>query len=347
MQDKLLCIATILLTTLTAAQPSAAPPASPTALPTTGTDVDRQKVATPEAPRTLLPTSTRLVKAPSEFATSGPPQCDANANIYFHTGIQGNFKDSPILRLSTDNFKLYKLTPDDTNLGEHGEMSVAPDGTLWLALSGPDAATLLHFNSDGEVTSHVRLDRFANFVVEEFVAFNNGVFFVKGFPRPTATERTITRYAAMVNASGQNVSTPKLDLPNLDLGSKTPPEGAAAAGSDGNLYLLESQEVVVMSQSGETLRRLRFRKPDSDYSATNISLSGGWISIWFTKPDEQHRITTEFLVIEGLSGEEIGRYSVGKELGHAAPVCFSRQDGFTFLGGIADGKMKLITAALR
>ena len=346
MQGKLFCIATILLTTLTAAQQSAAP-ASPAAPPITGPAVDQQKLATPEAPRTLLPTSTRLVNAPSEFAASGTPRCDANGNIYFHTAIQGNFKDSPILKLSTDNFKLYKLTPDDTNLGEHGEMSVAPDGTLWLALSGPEAATLLRFNSNGEVTSHVKLDRFANFVLEEFVAFNNDVFFVKGFPRPTATDRTITRYAAMVNASGQDVSTPKLDLPNLDLGSKTPPESAASAGSDGNLYLLESQEVVVISQSGETLRHLRFRKSDSDYSARNISLSGGWVSIWFTKPDEQHRITTEFLVIEGLSGEEIGRYSAGKELGHAAPVCFSRQDGFTFLGGIADGKMKLITAALR
>jgi len=99
----------------------------------------------------------------------------------------------------------------------------------------------------------------------------------------------------------------------------------AAAGNDGILYLLELQEVVAVSQSGETLGPLRFRKPDSDYRATEISLSGGWVSIWLVKPNEQHRITFEFLVIEAVSGEVIGRYSMGEmgeELGRVTPVCF-------------------------
>lgn len=311
-----------------------------------GRSVDRQMVATPETPRTLLSTSIRLVDAPSEFASSGSPQCDASGNIYFSTGIQGNYRDSPILKLSTENFKLYKLPSEDINLGQHGQMSESPDGTLWLALSGPDATTLLRFNSNGEVTSHVRLDRFANFVLEEFVAFDNDVFFVESFRRPTERDRTIKRYAAMVNASNQELSSPKLELPTLDLRSKTPPDGAVAEGSDGNLYLLESQEVVVVSQSGETIRHLRFRKPDSNYISSNISLSGGWVSIWFAKPNEQHRITHEFLVIEAVSGKVIGLYSMGEELGRGMPICFSRQDGFTFLGGIADGKMKLIVELL-
>jgi len=65
------------------------------------------------------------------------------------------------------------------------------------------------------------------------------------------------------------------------------------------------------------------------------------------EPDEDHRVTNEFLVIEAVSGKEVGRYATGPELDHVTPLCFSRQDGFTFLGGIADGKMELITAALR
>jgi hypothetical protein len=288
-----------------------------------------------------------LVDAPSGLAFSNW-DCDAAGTFYFHTGIQGSYRD-PILKLSTsDNFKLYKLPADGTNFSEYGQMSVAPDGTFWLALSGREAAVLLRFNSDGEVTSRTKLDQFANFVLDNFVALNNDAFYIDGFPRPAGMEKKITRYAAMVNASGQKVSTPKLDLLNLDPWSKKILEGGAAAGSDGNLYLLKPpQEVVVVSESGEVLRQLRFSKPDAGFAVRKLSLSGGLAAIWFMKPDEDHRVTNEFLVIEAVSGKEVGRYTTGPELGHATPLCFSRQDGFTLLGGIADGKMKLITAALQ
>ena len=323
------------------------PPQAPARPPADVSSIDRQSVAISQPPRTLVPTSTRLIHAPSEFGASEPPQCDDDGNIYFHSGIQGSYRDSPILRLSTsNNFQLYRVPPDYTNLAQHGQMSIAPDGTFWLALSGLDTAILLRFNSDGVVTSDVRLDRFANFVLEKFVAFNNDVFFIGGFPRPTAAEATITRHGVMLNASGQELSTPRLDLPSFDLRSKGPADGAASAGKDGNLYVLSSQEVVVVSQSGEILRHLPFEKPNSDYSASRVSVSGGLVSIWFAKPGEDHRISFELLVLDAVSGEEFGRYSVGKELGHAMPVCFSRQDGFTFLGGITEGKVKLITAAL-
>jgi len=125
----------------------------------------------------------------------------------------------------------------------------------------------------------------------------------------------------MVNPSGQKVSTPKLDLPNFDPWSKKIPEGGAAAGSDGNLYLLKPpQEVVVVSQSGEVLRHLRFSKPDADFAVRNISVSGGLAAIWFMKPDEEHRFTTEILVIEAVSGKEVGRYAIGPELGKGCPL---------------------------
>jgi len=307
--------------------------------------MDRQQPASSE-PRILQPTSKRLIDAPPEFAFTNS-ECDEAGTLYLHTGTQGSYRD-PILRLSTTgNFKQYKLTGEDVNVGQQGAMSVSPDGTLWLLLSGAESAVLLRFNSDGEVTSRSKVDQFARFVVEEFVAFDNDVFFIAGFPRPTEAEPKMSRYTAMVNSSGQQVSAPKLDLPKFDMQSKKIPEGGAAAGSDGNLYLLRPEEVVVVSQAGDVLRHLRFRKPNPDFFTVNINVSGGLAAIWFIKPVEQHRITTELLVVDAASGEEAGRYSVGPELEHTRPLCFSRQDGFTFLAGIQDGKMKLITAALR
>jgi hypothetical protein len=225
-------------------------------------------------------------------------------------------------------------------------MSVSPDGTLWLLLSGSKSAVLLRFNSDGEITSRTKIDQFASFVVEEFVAFNNDVLFVLAFPLPTEADQKLTRYAAMVNSSGQQVSVPKLDLPKFDTQSTGFSEGGAAAGSDGNLYLLEPEEVIVVSQSGEVLRHLRFKKPSADFSTVKIRISAGLAAIWFSKPVEDHRVTTELLVLDTVSGKEVGRYSLAPELEYRSPLCFSRQEGFTFRGEIQDGKMELITAAL-
>ena len=110
---------------------------------------------------------------------------------------------------------------------------------------------------------------------------------------------------------------------------------------------MNPEEMVVVSQAGEVLRHLRFRKPSADFSTVNVSISGGLAAIWFIKPVEQHLIATELLVLDAVSGKEVGRYSLGPELEHTSPLCFSRQDGFTFLGEVQHGKMKLITAALR
>jgi len=343
MLRKLSRLVVVLFASSVVAQQPAAP--SPPERPAKSTSGDRQQPASSE-PRILLPTSTRLIDTPPEFAFTSS-NCDEAGTLYLHTGTQGSFRD-PILRVSTTgNSKLYKMTGEDVNVGEQGAMSVSPDGTLWLLLSGAESAVLLRFNSDGEVTSRTKIDQFVGFVVEEFVAFNNDVFFIAAFPRPTEADRKMRRYTAMVNSSGQHVAAPKLDLPKFDTQSKKIPEGGAAAGNDGNLYLLQPEEVVVVSQAGDVLRHLRFRKPNADFSTVNISVSGGLAAIWFIKPVEQHRTTTELLVVDAASGEETGRYSLGPELEHQSPLCFSRQDGFTFLAGIQDGKRKLITAALR
>lgn len=336
-------LAVILFAASVVAQRPPAP--SPPERPVEKARADRQQSVSSE-PRVLLPTSIRLVEAPPEFAFTNS-DCDEAGTLYLHTGIQGSYRD-PILRLSTTgNFKFFKPTADDTNVGAQGAMSVSPDGTLWLLLSGAESAVLVRFNSDGEVTTRTKIDQFARLVVEEFVAFNNDVFFIAGFPRPMEADQKMTRYAAVVNSSGQLVSVPKLDLPKFDTQSKKIAEGGAAAGSDGNLYLLNPEEMVVVSQAGEVLRHLRFRKPSADFSTVNVSISGGLAAIWFIKPVEQHLIATELLVLDAVSGKEVGRYSLGPELEHRNPLCFSRQDGFTFLGEVQHGKMKLITAALR
>ncbi|MGH9566300.1 MAG: hypothetical protein ACRD4I_09975, partial [Candidatus Angelobacter sp.] len=120
--------------------------------------------------------------------------------------------------------------------------------------------------------------------------------------------------------------------------------GAATLGSDGNIYLLRNSDVVVISQSGEILRRLLFEKTPSDAVPTKIVYSGGLLAIFLSKSAEPF-IMRRYLILDSLSGEQRGFYTPSKDTS-GNDVCFSRKEGFTFLHN-SKGTLYLISAELR
>jgi hypothetical protein len=138
-------------------------------------------------------------------------------------------------------------------------------------------------------------------------------------------------------------STESVDLKTV---SQRISEGGATVGPDGNIYLLQTNQVVVMSESGKIIRRIRYQKPGGS-SATKIAVSQNLVSIWLLKEGEKKSVTADYLVLDLFIGKPFGYYVAGQELGSAAiAVSFTSREGFTFFD-TQNGHVDFISAPLR
>ncbi len=294
--------------------------------------------------------------APS-FSSEGEAQCDEDGGAYFHVMAGGSFKSPTIFKLgrNQDENQTYKLPPEilDKKSAFYTAYSITPTGRLWVLVvewvgDEPKVAAYA-FDSNGGVTSEVHMETPARLLPRRFAAFDNDVFFVEGDVSETAGKLKTSRpYAAIVDSSGKVTRELHVDLQGLQIHKGKIPQGAAVAGRDGNLYVLLPQQVIVVSQAGEILRKLTFSKPNSEALATGISLSGGLIAIHIME-QTKHILKLNLVLLDANTGDEIGSYRPSEELGNNA-ICFSRTEGFTFMrvakGGPA-GSLELLTAALR
>jgi hypothetical protein len=307
-------------------------------------------------PRELRATERKVLVAPP-FRSEGEAQCDEDGTAFFHVLTGGSTKNPTIFKLghSQDEHLLYKLPSEilDKKSAFYTAYSVTPAGRLWVLVvewDGDEPKVAAYgFDSKGAVTSEVHLETPARLLPRHFGAFDNDVFFVEGDVSVTAgTHRTSRPYAAIVNGSGEVTRELHVNLQGLQIQKGRIPRGAAIAGRDGNLNMLLPDQVVVVTQSGETLRSLTFSRPDREALATGISLSGGLIAIHIME-QRKHTLDLTLVLLDANTGDEIGYYRPAEELGNNA-ICFSRTEGFTFLGvakGSPDGTLELLTAALR
>lgn len=134
---------------------------------------------------------------------------------------------------------------------------------------------------------------------------------------------------------------------DLKKASSTLSEGAVSIGDDGNAYILNDKEVVVVSPGGEITRRLIYTKPQNNQIATQVVVSGGLIAIVLStiEGSDEPFISREILLIDSQSGEPFRFYKPSAELGNRM-VCFSRNQGFTFLRK-ESGHLVRLTASIR
>jgi hypothetical protein len=279
--------------------------------------------------------------------------CDGDGNIYYHVGRAGSYNDSTILELShdEDDHQLFRLPTEVSNATSYGAFSVTPSGRVWVAVFSDKGENFVYeFDSKGEIASRVRLDVPEKLLPRLIAVFDTDNLLWKGvYANSAAPVLAGKSYCAAVDAAGRVTKelTSKVTLApaNTKTDSKSLPEGAIAVGSDGNAYLLLPAEVDVISQTGTILRKLPFTKPDPESRAVNLNVSGGLLAITLTRMRQQ-RIETTLLVLDANTGDIFGYYRPSEELGNN-PVCFSRAQGFTFLGRDKSGKISFTTALLR
>lgn len=305
--------------------------------------------ATELLPRPLKYLGTKALQVPA-FSSYGEAHCDDNASMYYHLA-EGSYRHTRILRFTQSGREstLYQLPEEFAASTAFMDFSVTPDGNVKALVEDEEGHSLVFdFDSDGNVSHHVRLDIPEDVTGVTLSEFPNGTLLFSGYYRKNVSgDMAGKRYEGLFQASGkllkrlgQGKDDAKVDFPGVGHLQ----EGGAAIGRDGNIYLLSKGKVLVISSSGQVERTIPFSKPDSEFSAVRVQYSEGLLVISFAKPGNPETVY-RYLVMNAWDGTVVGLYEPTEETGNTN-VCFTRHDGFVFFK--EDGQtVSLISAGLR
>lgn len=292
------------------------------------------------------------------FQSSGQTQCDGDGNLYFDVSGTPSSR-TVVMKVARDGskYELYSLPapPSGVRMGFLG-FSVTRSGSvriLGLSRVGSEkdahdwATHILSYNLDAVAPSDTRLQAPEYLQAKSFAAFESGAVLVSGaFNRKAPLELQGKPYTAVFDPSGKLAAEIRADSATAPALSQRLPEGGTVSGEDGFVYLLRSDSVWVISETGSVVRRLPFRKLTADPLATGIFVSKGLaVVVLNTHVDKGKPLKAQYLVLNASTGEMLGRYEPEPALGNNV-VCFSRDDGLTFWQ-VVDGKDVLAMALLR
>ena len=296
--------------------------------------------------------SSRPIQTPS-FGYFGEGQCDRDGNMYFHSS-DSDFRHSQIFRLSSDGSSgtFFRITGKfaDADLAGFDSFWITSGGEVFILATNAEEKYVFTFDHNGTVKDPVVLKVGADVQLTDFAVFDNGFLFVWGYHNEKSRKDLRGKpYTAVLTDAGELVKELSIPMPAVDLGNLAALSDGAVASYAGNLYFLGPDQITVLSVTGETIRKLRYHKPDSEAVATKLYLSGGMAVIAVnkisTKGATRGQVERSFIALDQSSGELMGYYKPSAQLG-SGDVCFSRADGLTFLQ--VDGKtQKLATAILR
>jgi hypothetical protein len=299
--------------------------------------------------RVLQVGSTQSMEAPP-FSFYGSAQSDKAGNLFFHISA-GSYRQPVVLKLdrSSGDPTLYSLDDTDMQKAVFHEFSVTPAGQVSILCQKPDGKFyVLRFSSKGALLEKIPMDLPDQLSTESFAAFDSGTFLLSGFYLGDAPPELRGRsFMALFAESGKMLKkftgAESVDLQSV---SQRISEGGATVGPDGNIYLLQTNQVLVISESGKIVRRIKFQKPGGA-SATKIAVSQNLVSIWLLKEGEKKSVTADYLVLDLFTGKPFGYYVAGKDLGNAAiAVSFTSHEGFTFFD-TENGHVDLLSAPLK
>lgn len=306
--------------------------------------------AEPVSPRVLQVGSSQSWDVPS-FRFYGAAQSDKDGNLFFHVDA-GSYRRPVILKLAHNSGDptLYTVADEDQQSIIFGEFSVTPLGQVVLLGQATDGKTYaIRFSSKGAPTSKTALEFPEHMSIESFVAFESGSMVLSAFYLPDApAELRGKSFMALFDESGRIKRKLNGELSSVDLNNvfHRLREGNATLGPDGNLYLLTPDKVIVISESGEIVRRIKYEKPAGG-TASQISVSRNLLAIWLLKEGPQKQVSSEYLVLDLSTGKPLGFYIPGEEFAKAGiAVSFSYKEGFTFFD-TGSGHVKLLSAPLQ
>lgn len=302
------------------------------------------------ASREIDASTSRAIQTPP-FSYFGEAQCDRDGNMYFHNG-DSDFRRGQVFRLSNDGTSgsFLRITGKfaDPDLAGFDSFWVTADGEVFILSSNAEEKFVFTFDHNGAVKDPVALKVREDIQLTDFAVFDNGFLFVWGYhDRRSPKDLRGKPYAAVLTESGEVVKELSISMPAVDLGNLTALSDGAVASYAGNLYFLGSEQITVVSVTGEVIRKLRFHKPDSEAVATKLYLSGGMALVALNKistnGSTRGEVDRSFIALDQDSGDLIGYYRPSAQLG-CCDVCFTRTDGLTFL---KVHSQKLVTALLR
>jgi hypothetical protein len=303
-------------------------------------------------PTVLRASSSRTLGVP-DVASSGI-KCDGNGHVFYRiTPPNFSMNDSMVMGLDikSETPTLYEQPAEYAGKVALIDFSVTPAGRVWYLDEMRDGGhAAVGFDSDGKATTHTHLDTPKNLLVTRFAVSDDGSILIGGFFTKDAPSELVGKnYLAFFGRSGALAKDAGPDLPNQDLEAFS--KGAYVSqpvkvGIDGNFYVLNNGVILVMSEGGEIIRRIKFQGPSGNGHVHNMALSADLLSIEYLVPDsDTQRLRPEFLVLDNTSGAVYSLYRSSEELGNIC-LCFSRRDGYLF-SRVEKGKIRLITAPLR
>jgi hypothetical protein len=297
----------------------------------------------------LHPSLVRHLTMPS-LNRWGSPQCDAEGNAYIHAAADVNDAVVVKLKLDKDDATVFKWDKSADWTG-FGQFSVSPAGDVWfLGIDAKGGLFVVGFNSAGHETTRSSLEAPAYLLPEQFAAVSDRAFLVSGvFQKPANEENRGRRLTAIFDKSGRVVKHLKPDEASVDLkkAAQALPEGAATPGPDGNIYVLHSNRVVVVSPSGETVRSLPSDKPVPEAIAAHLWVTADYeTAVLFYVPDKEHpeRLYPQVLVLNALNGVARGYYSIPKTF-RGNVVCFAGNE-FSLISS-ESGRVDLFKAQIK
>lgn len=281
------------------------------------------------------------------FGGFGNSQCDRKGNLYFHASRTDD--ESLVLRIGPDGaYDVYSLSGQDASDKYFLAFRVDPDGKLWMLDQGNKGGLfVIGFKDTDSSPVKIQLDVPDHLEARNFVVLQNGEIVLSGlFNQEASKDRQGQSFVGRFDAQGRAL--------NKSLGDKTSSEdfaelmklgadAAAGQAEDGLIYLLQGNQILVISQTGEVTKKLKVGVPEEGFRPYNLYVAGGRISVSFAKVSENPRgkIIAMYALLDRSTGDQLRLYKPSPELGNHM-VCFS-DDGFAFLGMDKAG-LKLIRA---
>lgn len=286
----------------------------------------------------------------------GDAQCDQDGYVYWRAGSDVDFESSPVWKISPKGEKLaeYSLPNELAEKLLLGRFSVTPDGTLYGVAYGnlTGQVFLLHFGSDGQVSSKTKLAVSEHLIPGLVAVFPTGETLLYGQldkEAPAAGERQerlaiyapdgrllapvrLPRKKTAEKHSSKNETAANDPSGNetAESGSNALPQRAVAIGEDGNAYLLLGTQIFVVTAHGRVARTIQLSNVPSGFVPTNIQASQGILSVKFTKAEiGKPGVQIRFRTIEAATRTVQADYLPDPDLG-AAQLCFTANEGYRF-----------------
>jgi hypothetical protein len=306
--------------------------------------------------RPLRVGSSRPVAVPS-FGYFGTGESDKNGNLYFLVGPSSDYKHAKVVKLSisSGDGQVYAV-PEEA--GSVSAFAVSPSGDVYVLTERVKPKSeveylVTSFDSKGHESGTTKLDIPRDILINDFLAFDDGAFFIGGYYIRSASESLRGKnFVAIFEKSGQLRKVLRGGWRDVDLNylNDHPFDGASVISPENRIYVMRGQQVRVYSEDGEMQGRVEFSKPAPDFVAQKIAVTGRFLVVWLLRPREDgNGMETRYLVLDKVNNSEaLALYLPEDDLPTVASG-FTDTDGFLFLQATDESGsgLKLVTAPLK